>query len=137
MYNFRLNKKQSVFNVKILLLIGSGGFVGSILRYVVSQSVQNKFLSSFPYGTMSVNIIGSLLIGVVYGLVEKGNLSPEARLFLATGILGGFTTFSAFTLDALNLLQEGLWLESISYILLSVVLGVVAAFLGIFIIKLI
>lgn len=86
---------------------------------------------------MSVNILGSLLIGVVYGLVEKGNLSPEARLFLATGILGGFTTFSAFTLDALNLLQEELWLESISYILLSVVLGVVAAFLGIFIIKLI
>jgi fluoride exporter len=86
---------------------------------------------------MSVNIIGSLLIGIVYGLVEKGNLSPEARLFLATGILGGFTTFSAFTLDALNLLQEGLWLASISYILLSVVLGVVAAFLGIFIIKLI
>jgi len=84
---------------------------------------------------MSVNIIGSLLIGVVYGLVEKGNLSPEARLFLATGILGGFTTFSAFTLDALNLLQEGLWLESVSYILLSVVLGVVAAFLGIALIK--
>jgi CrcB protein len=126
-----------LFNIKILLLIGSGGFLGSVLRYVVSQSVQNKFLSAFPYGTMSVNIIGSLLIGVVYGLVEKGNLSPEARLFLATGILGGFTTFSAFTLDALNLLQEGLWLESISYILLSVVLGVVAAFLGIFIIKLI
>jgi CrcB protein len=126
-----------LFNIKILLLIGSGGFIGSIFRYLISQSVQNKFLSSFPYGTMSVNIIGSLLIGVVYGLVEKGNLSPEARLFLATGILGGFTTFSAFTLDALNLLQEGLWLESISYILLSVVLGVVSAFLGIFIIKLI
>ena len=124
-----------MFSIKILLLIGSGGFIGSVLRYVVSQSVQNKFLSSFPYGTMSVNIIGSLFIGIVYGLVEKGNLSPEARLFLATGILGGFTTFSAFTLDALNLLQEGLWLESISYILLSVVLGVVAAFLGIFIIK--
>ena len=126
-----------MFNLKILLLIGSGGFVGSVLRYLLSQSVQNKFLSSFPYGTMSVNIIGSLLIGIVYGLVEKGNLSPEARLFLATGILGGFTTFSAFTLDALNLLQEGLWLESVSYVLLSVVLGVVAAFLGIFIIKLI
>lgn len=126
-----------MFNVKILLLIGSGGFIGSVLRYLLSQSIQNKFLSSFPYGTMSVNIIGSLLIGVVYGLVEKGNLSPEARLFLATGILGGFTTFSAFTLDALNLLQEGLWLESVSYILLSVVLGMVAAFLGIFMIKLI
>jgi len=126
-----------LFNVKILLLIGSGGFAGSVFRYLLSQTVQNKFLSSFPYGTMSVNVIGSLLIGVVYGLVEKGNLSPEARLFLATGVLGGFTTFSAFTLDALNLLQEGLWLESISYVLLSVVLGVAAAFLGIFLIKLI
>ena len=126
-----------MFNLKILLLIGSGGFAGSVLRYMLSQVIQNKFLSSFPYGTMSVNIIGSLLIGVVYGLVEKGNLSPEARLFLATGILGGFTTFSAFTMDALNLLQEGLWLESVSYVLVSVVLGVVAAFMGIFIIKLI
>jgi fluoride exporter len=125
-----------LFNVKILLLIGSGGFVGSVLRYLLSQTVQNKFLSSFPYGTMSVNIIGSLCIGIVYGLVEKGNLSPEARLFLATGILGGFTTFSAFTLDALNLLQEGLWLESASYVLLSVILGIVFAFLGIFTIKL-
>ena len=85
---------------------------------------------------MSVNIIGSLLIGVVYGLVEKGNISPEARLFLATGILGGFTTFSAFTIDALKLLQDGLWLESVSYIFLSVALGVAATFLGIFLIKL-
>ncbi len=126
-----------MFNLKILLLIGSGGFAGSVLRYMLSQAVQNKFLSSFPYGTMSVNIIGSLFIGVVYGLAAKGNLSPEARLFLATGILGGFTTFSAFTMDALNLLQEGLWLESVSYVLVSVVLGVVAAFMGIFIIKLI
>ncbi len=126
-----------MFNLKILLLIGSGGFAGSVLRYMLSQVIQNKFLSSFPYGTMSVNIIGSLFIGVVYGLAAKGNLSPEARLFLATGILGGFTTFSAFTMDALNLLQEGLWLESVSYVLVSVVLGVVAAFMGIFIIKLI
>ena len=136
MHNFRLNKKLPLFNVKILLLIGSGGFVGSVFRYLLSQTIHNKFLSAFPFGTMSVNIIGSLLIGVVYGLVEKGNISPEARLFLATGILGGFTTFSAFTMDALKLLQDGLWLESISYILLSVVLGVAATFLGIFLIKL-
>lgn len=124
-----------MFDIKILLLIGSGGFAGSVLRYLVSQGVQNKFLSSFPYGTLTVNIIGSLLIGIVYGLVEKGNLSPELRLFLATGILGGFTTFSAFSLDSLNLLQEGLWVESITYILLSVVLGILAAFLGILLIK--
>lgn len=124
-----------MFDIKIILLIGSGGFAGSVLRYLVSQGVQNKFLSSFPYGTMAVNIIGSLLIGFVYGLVERGNLSPEVRLFLATGILGGFTTFSAFSLDALNLLQEGLWFESLSYIMLSVILGIVAALLGMFLIK--
>lgn len=124
-----------MFDLKILLLIGSGGFAGSILRYLVSLGVQNKFLSAFPYGTISVNIIGSFLIGIVYALVEKGNLSPETRLFLATGILGGFTTFSAFSLDALNLLQEGLWLEGFSYILVSVIAGIAFAFLGILTIK--
>jgi len=125
-----------VFDIKILLLIGSGGFAGSILRYVLSMLVQNKFLSSFPYGTISVNLIGSFFIGVVYALVEKGNLSPEARIFIATGLLGGFTTFSAFSLDALNLLQEGLWIEGTSYIIISVILGIAFAFLGLITIKL-
>lgn len=126
-----------MFDIKILLLIGSGGFAGSILRYVISMLVHNKFLSSFPYGTLSVNIIGSFLIGVVYALVERGNLSPEVRIFLATGLLGGFTTFSAFSLDALNLLQEGLWLEGSAYIIISVMLGIAFAFLGLLTIKLI
>ncbi len=125
-----------MFDIKILLLIGSGGFAGSILRYVVSLSIQNKLLSSFPYGTLSVNIIGSFLIGIVYALVEKGSLSPEIRLFLAAGVLGGFTTFSAFSLDALNLLQEGLWLEGFAYVLISVLAGIAFAFLGILTIKL-
>ena len=98
--------------------------------------IQNKFLSSFPYGTLSVNLIGSFLIGVVYALVDRGNLSPETRLFLATGLLGGFTTFSAFSLDALNLLQEGLLMEGVSYIMLSIFLGISFAFLGILTIKL-
>ena len=126
-----------MFDIKILLLIGSGGFAGSILRYVISMGVQNKFLSSFPYGTLSVNVIGSFLIGVVYALVERGNLSPETRIFLATGLLGGFTTFSAFSLDALNLLHEGLWLEGATYIVTSVLLGIAFAFLGLLTIKLI
>ena len=125
-----------MFDIKILLLIGSGGFVGSILRYIISMGVQNRFLSSFPYGTISVNLIGSFLIGVVYALVERGNLSPEVRIFLATGLLGGFTTFSAFSLDALNLLQEGLWVEGASYIIISVILGIAFAFLGLLTIKL-
>ncbi len=125
-----------MFDIKILLLIGSGGFAGSILRYIISMGIQNRFLSSFPYGTLSVNIIGSFLIGVVYALVERGNLSPEVRIFLATGLLGGFTTFSAFSLDALNLLQEGLWVEGVSYIIISVILGIAFAFLGLLTIKL-
>lgn len=125
-----------MFDIKILLLIGSGGFAGSILRYVISMLVQNKFLSSFPYGTISVNLIGSFFIGVVYALVERGNLSPETRIFIATGLLGGFTTFSAFSLDALNLIQEGLWVEGASYIIVSVILGIAFAFLGLITIKL-
>mgnify|MGYP001201276235 CR=1 FL=1 len=127
---------KAVFNLKILLLVGSGGFAGSILRYIISMVIQNKFLSSFPYGTLSVNLIGSFLIGVVYALVDRGNLSPETRLFLATGLLGGFTTFSAFSLDALNFLQEGLLMEGVSYIMLSIFLGISFAFLGVLTIKL-
>jgi CrcB protein len=83
--------------MKIILAIGIGSFIGGILRYLLSLFIQNKFLSAFPFGTMSVNILGCFLIGLVFGLSDRGNISMEARLFLATGFLGGFTTFSAFS----------------------------------------
>ncbi|MGH2565631.1 MAG: fluoride efflux transporter CrcB, partial [Ginsengibacter sp.] len=83
--------------MKIILIIGIGSFIGGISRYLLSQSIQNKFLSAFPFGTMSVNIVGCFLIGIIFGLTERGNFTMEWRLFLVTGFLGGFTTFSSFS----------------------------------------
>ena len=82
--------------MKIILAIGTGSFIGGILRYLLSQFIQTKFVSTFPFGTLGVNIIGCFLIGLVFGLADRGNLTQEWRLFLATGLIGGFTTFSAF-----------------------------------------
>jgi fluoride exporter len=89
--------------MKIILAIGTGSFIGGVLRYLLSQFVQTKFLSTFPFGTLTVNIIGCFLIGLVFGLTDRGNLTQEWRLFLATGLLGGFTTFSAFSIESLSL----------------------------------
>ena len=77
--------------MRILLLIGTGSFIGGIFRYLLSQLLQSKFLSAFPFGTLGVNITGCFLIGLVFGLSDRGNLTQEWRLFLATGICGGFT----------------------------------------------
>ena len=122
--------------MKILLVIGLGSFIGGILRYGMAQWIQSRFLSAYPFGTLSVNLLGCLLIGIVYGLSEKGNLSPEWRLFLATGLLGGFTTFSAFSNETVSMLREGQFSPAILYVVASVVLGILATFLGIGITKL-
>lgn len=122
--------------MKILLAIGTGSFIGGIFRYLLSQFVQNKFLSTFPFGTLSVNIIGCLLIGLVFGLTEKGNLTQGWRLFLATGVFGGFTTFSSFSLETVNLLWDGQLWYALAYVIASIVLGLLATFVGVSIIKL-
>jgi fluoride exporter len=123
--------------MKILLAIGIGSFLGGIFRYLLSQFIQTKILSTFPFGTLGVNILGCLLIGVVFGLSDKGNLSQEWRLFLATGVLGGFTTFSAFSNETVNMLRDGQFWYAAAYILSSIFLGLVATFIGISFIKLI
>jgi CrcB protein len=92
--------------MKIVLLVGFGSFIGGMSRYLVTLFVQNKILSTFPYGTLAVNIIGCFLIGVIYGLSERGNMNPEWRLFLATGIMGGFTTFSSFSNEKVSMLRD-------------------------------
>ena len=121
--------------MRIILAIGAGGFIGAILRYLVSQFIQNKFLSAFPLGTLSVNIIGCFFIGLVYALSDRGNVSPEWRLFLATGILGGFTTFSSFSNETVALMRDGQFWHALTYISLSVIIGLIATFAGISIIK--
>jgi len=116
---------------RIFLLIGVGGFIGSVARYYSQQVVSKYFPSPMPYGTLSVNVLGCLIIGVVYGLFERGNiLSPEWRIFLATGICGGFTTFSTFSYENLQLLRDGEFVYASAYILLSVVLGLLATYGG-------
>ena len=121
---------------KTLFIAGTGGFIGTVLRFLVSRYFQENTLSLFPWGTFSENIFGSLLIGVFYGLSERGNLlSPDVRIFLTVGICGGFTTFSSLTNDAFMLMQQKEWLKVSLYTTLSFFLGMVAVYLGRLIIK--
>jgi len=123
---------------KIILIVGSGGFIGSVLRYLTTRYIQVHYFSVFPWGTFSVNILGSLLIGIIYGLSERGNfLTPDMRLFLTVGICGGFTTFSSLTNDAFLLLQDREILRFALYTSLSFFIGILAVFAGRLMIKLI
>jgi len=131
-----VGKIKIQFMLKSLLIVGTGGFVGTVLRFLVSRYFQENTFSLFPWGTFTVNIIGSLLIGIFYGMSERGNLlSPEIRIFLTVGVCGGFTTFSSLTNDAFMLLQEKEWLKVSLYASLSFFLGLVAVYLGRTIIK--
>ena len=121
--------------MKIIITINIKSFINDISRYLLSQFVQNKFLSAFPYGTLVVNIIGCFLIGIVFGLSDRGNITLEWRLFLATGVLGGFTTFSAFSNETVSLLRDGQLWHAFTYIACSVVIGLMATFTGISLIK--
>lgn len=121
--------------MRILLLIGTGSFIGGVLRYALSQFIQTKFLSAFPFGTLGVNILGCFAIGIVFALSEKTNMSPEMRLFLATGICGGFTTFSAFSNETFSLMRDGQLFYASAYITTSVLFGVFATFIGYSILK--
>ena len=103
--------------MKIILLVGTGGFIGSISRYLVSQFMQKTFETTFPLGTMAVNIAGSFLIGIIYALSEQSNLlSAEWRVFLTVGFCGGFTTFSSFAYENFTMLNIQQFLFSALYI---------------------
>lgn len=114
------------------LLVASGGALGSVLRYAVSSWAQGLVpASAFPLGTAVVNASGSLLIGLLAGLVEfRQLLGPGARLLLVVGILGGYTTFSAFSLETVALLRSGQAGTALSNVVLQVGLGVAAVFGG-------
>jgi fluoride exporter len=113
---------------KNFLLVGLGGAIGSMLRYAISLLVTVK---QFPYGTFIVNIAGSFIIGAVLALSLKNELfSNNWKLFLATGICGGFTTFSAFAAENMALLQNGKYGIALMYILASLLLGIAAVVLG-------
>ena len=122
--------------MRILLIIGTGGFIGSVFRYLLSQWMQRIFETTFPVGTLVVNIAGSFIIGIIYALSEKGGiLTPEWRMFLAVGICGGFTTFSSFAYENLNMLNLEQYLYTTIYVGASLIFGLLAVYLGNLIVK--
>jgi len=117
--------------IKNILLVGMGGFVGSVARYYVSKLNLSVDIWSIPVGTLTVNIVGSFIIGFLTGISEKSLLlTPELRLLLMVGICGGFTTFSSFTNENLMLMQNGQLISLLVYTGLSILLGFVAVYLG-------
>lgn len=122
---------------RTLLAVGVGSFLGGIARYGVQFYFQRSFPSSFPLGTLVVNVAGCFIIGIIYALSVKENLlSPQWRIFLATGFCGGFTTFSTFAYENIFLLSEREYLSTALYIGLSVLLGLLAAYAGALLVRL-
>jgi fluoride exporter len=117
--------------VKSILIAGLGGFIGTVFRFLISRYIQLTYDTVFPWATLLVNILGCLLIGIVYGISERSNLlTPEWRIFLTVGLLGGFTTFSTFSNDAVMLLQNKEILRFAMYTGFSFFFGILAVFVG-------
>lgn len=114
------------------LAIASGGAVGALLRFYASTGVYALLGRGFPYGTLFVNVTGSLMMGLLYILfLERIQVSPELRSALLVGVLGAFTTFSAFSMETLALFEEGEVIKAALNILLSVTLCILAAWVGV------
>lgn len=115
-----------------ILLVGAGGFIGSVLRYLVSGWVQQASRSvDFPFGTLAVNVIGCFVIGILAQLAEsRGVFTSESRLFVFTGLLGGFTTFSSFGNETLNLARDSQLMNAFANVSANLVIGLVAVWLG-------
>lgn len=118
--------------IRNLLLVGMGGFLGSVFRYFFSGAVHQFMQSgSFPYGTVFVNITGCFFIGFGNGLADfRQMLTPELRLFLMMGLLGGFTTFSAFGYETMALVRDGEFFSASTYVVSQVLFGLWAVWLG-------
>ncbi len=115
-----------------VLAIGTGGALGALSRYWMYNGVHALLGRNFPYGTLTVNVIGSLAIGFLYvWLFDRLNVGSDWRAFLVVGFLGAFTTFSAFSIETLNLLQQGSFSKSLVNIFANVVICVAAAWLGV------
>jgi len=117
--------------MKQLLIVGLGGFIGSVLRFLVSKLNLYVHFLSIPVGTLTVNILGSFVIGILAGVSAKSEIiTPDLRLFLMVGICGGFTTFSSFSNENMMLMQNGQFLSALLYTGLSILLGFIAVYLG-------
>jgi CrcB protein len=119
--------------MKEMIYVFLGGGLGSVFRFLLHLLVNGRGpVTGFPWSTFTVNMLGSLLIGVFYALSARFHLSGETRLFLTAGLCGGFTTFSTFSYEGLQLLKEGATGAYILYVCSSIVLGVIAVLTGVF-----
>ena len=121
--------------MRSLIYIFIGGGVGSVFRYLIQLAINQSVITKLPLGTFVANIIGCFLIGAFYSLSERLNLSNEIRLLFTVGFCGGFTTFSTFSTENLNLLRENLYGTFFLYTFLSVAVGIVSVFAGIWAVK--
>ena len=117
--------------IKAMLIAGCGGFIGTCLRFLTGKLCAHLSHGAFPWGTFVVNVVGSFIIGLLFGLAEeKGLLSSQMSLLLITGFCGGFTTFSTFANESLLMLQEGNIVAFASYVAVSIILGIALVALG-------
>ncbi|MDH5181248.1 MAG: fluoride efflux transporter CrcB [Gammaproteobacteria bacterium] len=115
-----------------IVYIAIGGALGAVMRFLVSTGVHKVLGRDFPYGTLSVNVIGSLVMGFLFvTLIERSSLGPEWRALILVGFLGAFTTFSTFSIETLNLLQDGAITKAFVNIIISVVCCILATWLGV------
>jgi len=122
-------------SIALFISIGIGGFIGAILRFTLSGWVQKATVSTFPFGTLSVNILGSFIIGFLFFYFQHINLSPTQKALFITGLLGALTTFSTFSLDTVLLMQNELYTKAISNVILNMVFSIGGTFLGMWVFK--
>ncbi|PTS76704.1 fluoride efflux transporter CrcB [Sphingomonas sp. HMWF008] len=118
-----------------LLFVMAGGAIGSAARFLVGRATLRGFGPDFPYGTLTVNLVGGFAMGVLAGMLARYNAGENWRLLLGVGVLGGFTTFSAFSLDVVTMIERGSLGVALGYTLLSVVGSIVALFAGLSLVR--
>lgn len=118
----------------IILAVGVGGFFGAIARFVIATFVQKLSGATFPYGTLTVNILGSFIIGYLFMFFEQ-SVAPTQKAMLVTGFLGALTTFSTFSLETILMIEDGLFLKAGLNIVLNATLSIIATFIGMAIFK--
>lgn len=115
----------------VIAAVGVGGGIGALIRYFMASWIQPSWWPGFPFGIFVVNISGGLVMGLITALAAlKLQMTPEVRAFLTTGILGGYTTFSTFSLDSALLIERGAWGQAVTYVVASTVLSILAIFVG-------